>query len=513
VDELRDFNIFAVVVMLFNTFLNRGVWCGGGTDTAARTPHEGKMAGVLGTWRNGFAYTMQLLIAIAIITMMNNAKFSKDARETRISLTKQIVEEKHSDSTVRQKLISAVEAIPEQKRDFENPLSLKDNIDTEYFNTVQNIFIKEKGESKGNAAYLEFRSLFNQMLLPVALRHLLPETLLALMCLLMVMLMLSTDDSRIFSSARTLAQDVILPLFKRQFTIKQQLWLIRFLSLFVCICFFFGAIYLSQLDYINLYVTIMAAIWVGGAGAVTLGGIYTRFGTTFGAYCSLMTGAFVAGGGVLVQRNWPDHVFPFCAKMGWVPAMDNILRTAASHFIPYIRWEMDPVKCPINSQELFFIAMIVSIFAYIFGSLITYRKPYNLDKMLHRGKYKVEGAVEIKSKWTFRNAIPKIIGITPEYSRGDRIIAWSVFLYSFVFVFLICFCGIVIWNLFDPWTLCGWGIKFFITGLIIPCIIGSISTVWFFTGGLIDLRRLFKDLAARVRIPTDNGHIDHDSDD
>lgn len=510
VGELRDFNIFAVVVALFSTLLNRGVWCGGGTDTAARTAHEGKMAGILGTWRNGFSQTMMLLIAIAVITTMNHADFSGEARENRISLTRQILEEKRVDPTLRERVVSAVEAIPEQKRGADAPLSIKDNLDTKYFKTVQDVLVEEQGDARGNAATLEFRSLFNQMMLPVALRQMLPGPLLGLMCLLMLMLMLSTDDSRIFASARTLAQDVVMPLLKKPLSVKQQLWLIRWLTLFVCACFFCGAIFLSQLDYINLYLTIMSAIWIGGAGAVTMGGIYTRFGTTFGAYASIITGAFIAGGGALVQRNWPDHVYPFLERMGWVPAVDWLLRTVASPFVPYIRWEMDAVKFPVNSVELFFLAMVSSILAYCLGSLITYRKPFNLDKLLHRGEYDIEGKAPIKENWTWRNALSKIIGITPEYTKGDRIIAWSVFIYSFGYGFLVCFVGIVLWNLVDPWTIRGWGIKFYITALIIPCIIGTVSTVWFFTGGILDLRRLFRDLAARVSTPEDNGRVNDD---
>ncbi len=508
VKELRDFNVFAVIVMLFGTFLNRGVWCGGGTDTAARTAHESKMAGILGTWRNGFSYTMQVLLAVALITMMNNADFSREARKIRISLTHQILGEKKMDLTLRKKLTAAVERIPEQKRGTEAPLSIKDNIDSKYFDTVQKILVEEKGNAQGNALTLEFRSLFNQMMLPVALRHMLPGPLLAMFCLLALLLMLSTDDSRIFSSARTLAQDVIMPLIRRPLTTRQQLWLIRWLTLFVCICFFCGSLFLSQLDYINLYVTIMAAIWIGGAGAVTMGGIYTRFGTTSGAYASLFTGALIAGGGVIVQRNWPDHVFPFLDRMGWVPTMDWLLRGISSPFVPYIRWEMDPVKCPINSQELFFIAMLMSILAYCLGSLITYRRPFNLEKMLHRGEYNDEKKVPIETRWTIQNFVGKIIGITSEYTKGDKIIAWSVFGYSFIYGFLLCFVGVVAWNLFDPWTIRGWGVNFFITALLVPCIVGVVSTVWFFTGGILDLRRLFRDLAKRPRNPLDNGRVE-----
>lgn len=508
VSELRDFNVFAVVVALFSTVLNRGVWCGGGSDTAAKTAHEGKMAGVLGTWRNGFAYIMLLLLAVGVMTYMNHADFAKEAHDTRVELAEQIMEDKNYSPELRKTMkaelakVPVVTDIPKQ--------SIKSNLDTPYFDAAQKALVAERGEAQGNAATLEFQSLFNQMRLAVAFRHMLPGPILALMCLLAMLLMLSTDDSRIFSSARTLAQDVVIPFLKKPLTTKQQLWLIRWLTLFVCLVFFFGSLYLSQLDYINLYVTIMTSIWVAGAGAVTLGGLYTRFGTTAGAYASLFTGAFVSVGGVAIQRNWPDHVYPFLAEHGWVETLDKILRAIASPFVPYIRWEMNPVKFPINSTELFFIGMLLSVLAYCLVSFATCRQPFNLDKMLHRGIYNDEQKNEEKIKWGWKTFVSKIIGITSEYSTGDRIIAWSVFCYSFIYGVLLVFIAVVLWNAVSPWPAHWWGYKFFITGLVVPCIIGVISTVWFTWGGLRDIIRLFRDLAERKANPDDNGMVKKD---
>lgn len=92
---------------------------------------------------------------------------------------------------------------------------------------------------------------------------------------------------------------------------------------------------------------------------------------------------------------------------------------------------MDPVKFPINSFEIFFISMVLSLGGYIVGSYLTY-KPYNLDKLLHRGIY-ADAPAPPKEHWTFRNVFSKLIGITDEYTRGDKIIAYSVFGYSFVY--------------------------------------------------------------------------------
>ena len=505
VSELRDFNVFAVFVMLFGMFLNRGIWCGGGSDTAARTPLEGKMSGILGTWRNGYSSLMMFLLAVAVITLMNHADFADKAKDIRLDLTRRIMEDKNYEPELRMKIMNAVDNIS-AKQTFEK-LSNKNNMDERYYHTAQEILVETKGPNEGNAATLEFRSLFNQMRLPVVLRHLLPGPLLALMCLLALMLMLSTDDSRIFASARTLAQDVVLPFIKKPLTTKQHLQLIRWLSLLVCVIFFIGSVFLSQLDYINLYCTIVVAIWAGGAGSVMMGGLYTRFGTTAGAYASVCTGAFIAGGGVLVQRNWPDHVYPFLQSMGWVESLDRFLQTVSGPFIPYIRWEMNPVKFPINSTEISFIAMICSALVYCFVSLLTCRKPYDLDKLLHRGEYNIEHKNEEKLKWTWKTFLVKIIGITPEYSRGDRIIAWSVFIYSFIYAFLLMFAGVVIWNRISPWPVKWWGVYYFITMLVVGSIIGAVSTIWFMWGGIRDMFRMFRDLAARKADPDDNGVV------
>jgi len=102
----------------------------------------------------------------------------------------------------------------------------------------------------------------------------------------------------------------------------------------------------------------------------------------------------------------------------------------------------------------------------------------------------------------------KLLGITKEYTLGDRFIAWGFFLYSFVYNFLIVFVGVIIWNAITPWPIEWWGRYFFVVYLLVPGCMAAFSTFWFGIGGFIDLFRLFKDLKARVADPLDNGRVE-----
>ena len=76
--------------------------------------------------------------------------------------------------------------------------------------------------------------------------------------------------------------------------------------------------------------------------------------------------------------------------------------------------------------------------------------------MLHRGIYAIDGEKKLKTDWSFKAVLGKLVGITPEYTRGDKAIAWGVFLYSFVYGFVLAFAGVVVWNVFQPWPVKWW---------------------------------------------------------
>ena len=115
--------------------------------------------------------------------------------------------------------------------------------------------------------------------------------MLGMFCLLMIMLLVSTDGIRIFNAVGSIVQDMILPYIKAPLSSKQHMALLRFTSLGVTVFFLIIALFFSQLDYINMFVMIMSALWMGGAGPIMVFGLYTRFGNLTGAYCSLIFGS------------------------------------------------------------------------------------------------------------------------------------------------------------------------------------------------------------------------------
>ena len=504
--NLRNFNIFMVFIGLFSNIMNRAIWLGSGFSTSAKSAHEQKMAGVLGIWRGGFSSLMLTMLGVMMIVMMNHRDFSAIARETRTKLSLKVSSEVMPPE-LRAEFDAGITVIPEQKQHIgvDPRLSQKRNLDTPYLNAAE-AALEHTGNGKHK--FQQFRTFYSQLMFPVAMRHLLPKWLLGMLMLLAVMLMISTDCSRIFMIAAGIAQDLVLPFLKKPMETKHQLYMIRIFAMLVAVIFFFGSLFMTQVDYIQLFITSVGALWTGGAGALAVFGLYSRFGNTAGAAASLIGGSGFSLVSWLVAHNWANHVYPWLEQRGWIPAVSRFLEVASSPFHPFVVWEMDAARFPINAYERLFIALLLSIICYVAASLLFKSKPFNLEKMLHRGEYADDKTRVITSKWTLRNIFSKLIGITPEYSKADRIIARSVFTYTFIYRFVICFVIVLILNKISPWQPKAWSTYYLITLIIVPSIIGCISTFWFSIGGIIDLKNMFHDLAARKRDFSDDGRVD-----
>lgn len=548
ISALRDFNLFYVIVGILGGVVNRLGWSGNqGYSVAARNAHEQKLAGVLGTWRAGFESMMYLLCAVVALTYLNSDKFQdgpKGAVAARTELAIKAVNDVASGeelAPVRQEVINylntgtvtptmqgmldktaALKAKEEADRDrlrysAEEKKEAAVTSDAEARQLAREARVqtaRDAIQSVDPSAAQTFNTIFGQMRVPMAVRYILPIGITGLFCCICIFLMVSTDTSYMLSWGSILVQDIVLPVRSKPFTPKEQLRLLRWIIAAVAIFSFFFSYLFGQVDYVLMFFAITGAIWLGGSGPCITGGLYWKRGTTGAAWAALISGSVLAVAGILLQKYWVGGIYPWLFTNNYVDSVAYWLQWASSPFEPLVTWRMSSEKFPINSQEVYAIGMLVSLGLYIVISLISSRggRVFNMDRMLHRGIYRREGAQQEVAQpaaqgWTFRGVLAQLIGIDEQYSRGDRILAWSVFIWSFGWGFCFCFVGVILWNLIDPWGNAGWSFWFFFNNFLLAGLIGVVSTVWFTIGGTMDLRRLFKDLAAKETNVLDDGRV------
>ena len=520
VSKLRDFNLFYIFVGIFSSILNRMAWSGTqGYNAAAATPHEQKMGGVLGTWRSGFSVMMYILLAISAYTFLNNAHFSERAQNIRNKLAIKAMADVAGDkkhSAVRSEIkeyINTGKVSPAlqsrlKKEKFKmltatqetSPAYAKEKITQ--LRRMSKAALSSEDKSKSQI----YGTVFGQMLVPLAINEMLPIGVTGVFCAIMIFLLVSTDTTYMHSWGSIIVQDIILPFRTKPFTPRQQLNLLRIIIACVaafafCFSYFFG-----QVDYILMFFVITGAIWLGGAGPCIIGGLYWKRGTTLGAFAALTSGSILAVGGFIAQKNWVSYIYPKLVEINMVDSVRTVIEGISTPFHPYVVWKVTPDKFPINSQEIYFIALLTSLFLYITLSLLSSKQPFNMDRMLHRGEYHREGKKSEKTPWSFKSFLPRLLGIDSQYTKWDKALAWSVFLWSFVLHFC-AFVVIVIWNLFSPWPSHWWASWFLINNLILVGIVGVISTIWFTIGGTWDLMRLFKRLEAKETNLSDDGRV------
>ena len=100
----------------------------------------------------------------------------------------------------------------------------------------------------------------NQMLVPVALRHILPIGVTGTFMALMIFLMVSTDTTYLHSWGTILIQDVVLPIYHKPISQTAQLRLLRIAISFVAVFAWWFSYYFSQSDYILQFFALTGTI-------------------------------------------------------------------------------------------------------------------------------------------------------------------------------------------------------------------------------------------------------------
>ncbi len=126
------------------------------------------------------------------------------------------------------------------------------------------------------------------------------------MTAVMLMATVGTHDTYLHSWGAIFIQDVVMPFRNKPFAPEQHLRVLRLSILGVCIFIFIFSMIFQQSEYIFLFFAITGAIFTGGSGAVIIGGLYWKRGTTAAAWSALLTGSVVAVGGIIIKQLDPD---------------------------------------------------------------------------------------------------------------------------------------------------------------------------------------------------------------
>jgi SSS family solute:Na+ symporter len=317
-----------------------------------------------------------------------------------------------------------------------------------------------------------------QMTVPVAMGQILPIGIKGLLATTFLFFSFTCHDTYMHSWGSIFIQDVVMPFRKKALSPKAHMRLLRWSIAFVALFGFLFSLLYPQTQQIMMFFAITGTIWAGGSGAVIVGGIYWKRGTTLAAYAAVISGAVLGVFGLVSNQIWQyfyHHDFP------------------------------------INGQWLWFFAMLISFVLYGAISLLTggSHKAVNMEKLLHRGKYAVatdaaEAKQPVRSFWL------RLLGVTEHFSFTDKLLAVSLIVWNFgwFFTFLIVTGIHFAFNTTDAW----WA-KFWHFYILMQFWVGVPATVWFTIGGIYDIRALFRTLSHLVRDDSDDGSVHHEADD
>jgi SSS family solute:Na+ symporter len=139
--------------------------------------------------------------------------------------------------------------------------------------------------------------------------------------------------------------------------------------------------------------------------------------------------------------------------------------------------------------------------AFVLVSLLGPRRVYDFDRLLHRGAYAVREESVAGSRpergW-------RMLGMTKEFTRGDRIIYLANYIWTFGW-FAVFVAGTII-NLSHEVSDDAW-MRFWKIYLGVQIGMAVVTIAWFTTGGFLDLREMLRRLRTQDRDHADDGFV------
>ena len=326
-------------------------------------------------------------------------------------------------------------------------------------------FLKQANAVNATLQGIDGDAVRSQLTVPLVLTKIFPAGLMGAFAAVMLAAFVSTHDTYLHSWGSIFIQDVILPLRKKSFTPKQHLKVLRWSIIGVAVFIFWFSLLFKQSQYILMFFAITGAIYAGGSGAVIIGGLYWKRGTTTAAWAAMITGSSIAVGGIIIHQ-FNKNFF-------------------------------------INGQVFWFIAMAAAIVVYVLVSLLKpEKKVAEMAELLHRGKYVIQDEYKVIDAQPSRGL--KMLGMGKEFTRGDKLIYILTYLWiiSWTLVFIIG----TIYNLIHPLSDISW-MKFWYIYLGINLVVAIIVMFWFTIGGFVDIKSMFNRLRTMERDDRDDGFV------
>jgi len=328
-----------------------------------------------------------------------------------------------------------------------------------------------------------------QLRVPIILRHILPTGLLGLICAAFVGIAISTDDSNLHSWGSIFIQDVVLPIRKKHMSPKQHITFLRISVIGVAVFVYLFSMFFPLKDYLMMFMQITGAIYVGGAGCAIIGGLYWKRSTTAGAWAGMITGMFFAVFGIVLQSIiWPN-VLP-----------------ALKEAYPNIAWLAQlPKDFPLNGMIMSALSALIASAVYVAVSLLNRKPAFNMERMLHRGKYAIEGEHEVQDDAAPARGWRVLFNFGGrEFTKRDLFISWfavgsSLYNLGLVIVVTIVQLTVGIHNKIWLW--------YRAAGLGMGLVTATIMMFIIFGGGFRNLFELFRDLKTAKRDEADDGTV------
>ncbi len=438
-----NFNIFYWMISAFILFYAAKAWQGGqGYNAAALTPHEAKMAQILSGWRWRVLMLVALVVPVCVKVFMHHPDFAAGA---------QVVSDQ----------LHALMA------------SVADGADS--------------ATAKAQAA---------EMRTPFALGQILPIGMLGLTAAALLGAYVSTDDAYLHSWGAILVQDVVVPLQRKPMNPRVHLWLLRIAITGVAVFAYIVGIYYKPGQYIAMYATLSASMFVAGAGVCIIGGLYWRYGTTLAAWTAMLTGMACSAIALLAKEDsmLPTLVLTAGKESWWSPVASALLALRQNEWL--------------SGQVLGFAAIVVAVTSYVGISLATVRVPFELDRILHRGKYRDEHSSSAASADGSgdgrKQTVWEKLGFTSEFTGADKWVTWVTLAWplAWTVVFLVFTGYNLIWPVSDASWMVFW--KWWTNGVFV---LGIVIVVWFAIGGFRDLVRMYRHLTAFRVDERDDGTV------